>query len=181
MASNGLRIAIIAVSCLWLAGTTALVPRPSPPKKLSDVCKTPEYRQFDFFVGDWDGFETSDRTHAVARNRVQVILDGCVVLEDYEGEDAHKGESFSIYDATRKVWHQTWVTNGGKLLVIEGKLENGAMVLSGSDLTEDGRRRLVRGTRKQFPGGVRENAETSVDGGKSWQVWFDMEFRPHQH
>jgi hypothetical protein len=40
------------------------------------------------------------------------------------------GESFSIYDVSRKVWHQTWVTDRGKLLVIEGGLQQGAMVLS---------------------------------------------------
>jgi hypothetical protein len=176
----GLRIAIIAVSCSLLVGMTALVPRPSPAAKAGNACNAPEYHQFDFFVGDWDAFDTSDPTHAVARNRVQLILDGCVLLEDYEGNDGHEGQSFSIYDASRKIWHQTWVTNNGKLLVIEGKLENGAMVLSGSDLTPEGARRMVRGTWKQFPGGVRENAVTSVDGGKSWQVWFDMEFRPHQ-
>ena len=179
--SAGLRIAICAVSCFFLPGMTTLVPRPAALPRSSQSCKGPEYRQFDFFVGDWDGFETSDPTHVVARNRVHVILDGCVVLEEYRGNDGLEGQSFSIYDATKKVWHQTWVTNDGKLLLIEGKLENGSMVLSGSDVAPHGRHRLVRGTWKQFPGGVRENAVRSVDGGKSWQVWFDMQFRPHQH
>ena len=172
---------IIGVGCSFLAGMTTLVPRPSALARPAESCQAPEYRQFDFFVGDWDGFETTDPSHVVARNRVQLILDGCVVLEDYRGSDGHQGESFSMYDATRQMWHQTWVTNDGKLLVIEGKRENGAMVMSGSDLAPDGRQRLVRGTWKQFPGGVRENALRSVDGGKSWQAWFDMEFRPHQH
>ena len=178
---TGLSVAIIAISCFFLAGVTTLVPRPSALARPAESCQGPEYRQFDFFVGDWDAFETSDPTHVVARNRVQLILDGCVVLEDYRSDDGHEGESFSVYDATRKLWHQTWVTNDGKLLVIEGKLENGAMVLSGSDVAPDRRQRLVRGTWKQFSGGVRENAVRSVDGGKSWQLWFDMEFRPHRH
>ena len=175
-----IRVAIIAVVCVFLLGTRVGT-RAAEPAGPGERCKGPEYRQFDFFVGDWDAFDSSDPAHAVARNRVQLILDGCVVLEDYRGNDGHEGESFSIYDATRKIWHQTWVTNDGKLLVIEGKLEDGAIVLRGSDLTSDGRERLVRGTWKQFPGGVRENAVRSVDGGKSWQVWFDMEFRPHRH
>src|SRR5262249_38658895 len=47
--------------------------------------------------------------------------------------DGHKGESFGIYDASRKVWHHSWVTNRGQLLIIEGNMLDSAMVLSGTD------------------------------------------------
>jgi hypothetical protein len=36
-------------------------------------------------------------------------------------DPCHKGQSFTIYDVARDVWHQTWVTNRGELLEIEGK------------------------------------------------------------
>jgi hypothetical protein len=143
-----------------------------------EACSGAEYRQFDFFVGDWDGFEMEKPEVKVARNRVTRILDGCVVLEDYQGTDGSYGESFSIYDKTRNVWHQSWVTNRGVLLVIEGGMQGDEMVLSGADRTADGKERLVRGVWKVVAGGVRETAVRSVDGGKTWEPWFDMIFRP---
>jgi hypothetical protein len=141
-------------------------------------CSGAEYRQFDFFVGDWDGFEIVKPEVKIARNRVTLILDGCAVLEDYQGTDGTHGESFSIYDASRKVWHQTWLTNRGVLLMIEGGMRGDEMVLSGTDRAADGKERLVRGVWKAVPGGVRETAVRSLDGGKSWEPWFDMIFRP---
>jgi len=79
------------------------------------------YRQFDFWAGDWDVLDVR-RSIPVTHARIDLILDGCVLREDYEGTDGHKGQSFAIYDAARKVWHQSWVTNRGELLEIEGKI-----------------------------------------------------------
>ena len=79
---------------------------------------------------------------------------------------------------SRRLWHQTWVTNRGVLLVIEGGMRGNEMVLSGADRTADGKQRLVRGVWKAVAGGVQETAVRSVDGGKSWEPWFNMIFRP---
>ena len=94
--------------------------------------------------------------------------------EDYQGTDGHKGQSFTIYDAARKVWHQSWVTNRGELLVIEGNIKAGEMVLSGEDHAKGV---LVHGTWKPEKGDVRETAVTSTDGGRTWKPWFDLVFR----
>jgi ketosteroid isomerase-like protein len=110
---------------------------------------------------------------------VDRVLEGCVLREDYQGANGHKGQSFTIYDASRKLWHQTWVTNRSELLEIEGKFQSGEMVLSGSDLTATGEKREVRGVWKPVEGGVRETAATSLDGGNTWKPWFDLIFRPH--
>jgi hypothetical protein len=135
----------------------------------SAPCSAPEYRQFDFWLGDWDSFDIVNSSKD-ARVRVGRILEGCVIHEDYQNIDGHKGESFSIYDASRKVWHQSWFTNRGQLLIIEGKMEDGAMVLAGTDRTTSGEDRHVRGIWKPVDGGVRETAFTSTDGGKTWKV-----------
>jgi len=168
-----IRMAGVCLSILLSIAATA-----RPVHGANAACSAPEYRQFDFFAGDWDGFELDKPDVKVARNRVSSILNGCVLLEDYRGADGSHGESFSIYDASRKVWHQTWVTNRGALLVIEGGMHGDEMVLSGSDRTLDGKERLVRGVWKAVRGGVRETAVRSVDGGKTWTPWFDMIFRP---
>lgn len=62
----------------------------------------------------------------------------------------------SIYDTSRRVWHQTCVTNQGTLLVIEGKFESDEMVLSG--INHKNVDSIVRGVWKPVQGGVRETA-----------------------
>ncbi|HEY6307335.1 MAG TPA: hypothetical protein VI488_12850 [Candidatus Angelobacter sp.] len=172
-----MKVGAVAIVVLFIASLStghaysAANPKPSP-------CVAPEYRQFDFWIGDWDAFE-ADGGAKVARTRVDSILDSCVLLEIYEGTDGHKGESLTIYDVTRKSWHQTWVTNLGQLLVIEGKMQGGEMVLRGVDHGTGGEERLVQGTWKPENGGVREVAVVSTDGGKVWKPWFDLVFRPH--
>jgi hypothetical protein len=79
------------------------------------------------------------------------------------------------------VWHQNWVTNRGQWLLIDGGLQGSEMVLSGVDRTADGKEKLVRGVWKPEGGAVRETAVTSTDGGKTWQPWFDLWFRPRRH
>src|SRR5260370_27716311 len=100
----------------------------------SASCSAPEYHEFDFWLGDWDSFDfgTSKKN---ARVRVNRILHGCVIHEDYQSVGGHKGESFSIYDASRKVWHQSWVTNRRQLLIIEGTLQYDDMGPAGMDRT----------------------------------------------
>jgi hypothetical protein len=73
------------------------------------ACTAPEYHQFDFWVGDWDAFDFDNPTTKAARTQVDLILDGCVLRENYQATDGHQCQSFSIYDASRKVWHQIWV------------------------------------------------------------------------
>jgi ketosteroid isomerase-like protein len=139
-------------------------------------CTAAEHHQFDFWLGDWDVFEADGVTKA-AHVRVERALDGCALRELYEDGTGMKGESLSAYDATRKVWHQTWMTNRGQLLMIEGKMQGDAMVLSGTYRDANGKRAVARGTWKPVADGVRETAVTSTDGGKTWKPWFDLLFR----
>jgi hypothetical protein len=140
-------------------------------------CDQPAYRQFDFWIGDWNAYDIATGKKD-AHVKVERILDGCVLHEDYQATNGHQGQSFSIYDASRKLWHQTWVTNDGRLLEIEGTFTDGEMVLTGTDLTSDGRQQQARGIWKPVKGAVRETGTTSLDGGKTWQPWFDLIFRP---
>ena len=178
---GGIAAAFLAFAASQAAATRSNSSSAQPARRIASpaapACSAPEYRQFDFWIGDWDAFEAGEKA-AEARVRVTRILGGCVLLEDYEQPGGAKGESFSIYDASRKVWHQTWVTNRGKLLVIEGKFDAGTMVLSGVDHARGDT--LVRGVWKPMAGGVRETAVLSTDGGKSWKPWFDLYFHPHK-
>jgi ketosteroid isomerase-like protein len=172
------RIFILVLALFATAGGETAGRMSSHQAGTANPCLASEFRQFDFWLGDWDAFDTG-KSAIVARAHVAPILDGCVLREDYQSVAGLKGQSFSIYDPSRKVWHQNWVTNSGQLLVIEGKLEAGEMILAGADLTADGKERRVRGIWRPVEGGVRETAVTSTDAGGTWQPWFDIIFRPH--
>ncbi len=175
-----LRIAAVAIAVLF-ATTTGVATRPTTAAQSTSptvACTAPEYHQLDFWIGDWDAYDVGEPAKPVARTRVDRLLDGCVFKENYQGVNGGEGQSFSIYDATRKLWHQSWVTNRGKLLVIEGQFQNGEMVLSGTDYFTAGHP-IVRGVWKREDGGVRETAVTSTDDGVTWKPLFDLIFRPH--
>jgi hypothetical protein len=142
-------------------------------------CAAPMYRAFDFWLGDWDTFDSdAPGKPSIARNHVDSILDGCVLREDYGQNDGHHGQSFTLYDASRQLWHQSWVTNRGELLVLEGRLQGGRIVLSGIDHAHHDAQ--VRVSWEPVSDGVREIAVTSNDGGKRWQPTFDIVFRKHR-
>jgi len=164
-------LCIFLASCLALAGDAASA-KPSP-------CSASEFRQLDFWAGDWDVFDVANPATQVARVKVDHILDGCVLREDYQDNEGHKGQSFSIYDAALKAWHQSWVTNRGQILLLNGGLDGNQIVLNATEHTLDGENKLIRGTWKPVEGGVRETAVTSLDEGKTWKPWFDLMFRPH--
>ena len=179
--TTGLKPALVFAIVLlaaWLP-SVAYPPAPADSARASS-CGAAEYHGFDFWVGDWNIFDVDNPETLVARTRVDHILDGCVLLEDYQGTDGLHGESFTVYDARRQAWHQTWVTNRGVLLVIEGKMQSGEMILGGISHPSDGKdkEKYVRGVWKPVTGGVRETAVTSTDGGKTWNPWFDLMFRP---
>jgi len=166
---------------LVLLAFRALATSPLSPALGSDMpgatCSTPSYREFDFWLGDWDVFEI-DGTAPVAHVRVERTLDGCALRETYESTDGMRGESLSAYDASRQLWQQSWFTNRGQLLVIEGHRNAAAMVLQGTRKSAEGVE-IVRGTWKPESAGVRETAVTSTDGGKTWKPWFDLMFRKY--
>ena len=138
-------------------------------------CGTPEHRQFDFWVGSWNVFDVGDSDSSVGHARVERILEGCALREIYDGRNGLSGQSLSIYDLGRKLWHQSWVTNRGQLLVIEGRLKGDRMVLEGE--YPPGTSTRIRGVWSRMGDAVRETAETSSDGGKTWQPLFDLVFR----
>ena len=165
-------LGVLAGAAFLLAANASGARVPEPPR-----CSASEYRQFDFWLGDWDVFDAGDSKPSM-RIKVEKILDSCALRESYKDVNGMVGESLNIYDASRKVWHQTWVTNRGALLVLEGGMENGRMALRATETTKDG---LVQWRAFWIPQGaeVRETAETSSDGGKTWKPKFDIIFRKH--
>ena len=144
-------------------------PKPAP-------CNSSEYRQFDFWIGDWDVTVLNGKV--AGRNLIKPILGGCVLHENWNGNGGFVGQSFNGYDATRKGWRQTWVDGQGGSLILEGNFANGRMTLSDKDTAAKSRANVVNEIAWTMlaDGAVRQLWRTSADGGKTWAVAFDGKY-----
>jgi hypothetical protein len=100
------------------------------------ACSGDEYRQFDFWIGDWEVLD-EDGTRQ-GPNRIEVILDGCALEESWVGTTGSVGRSFNTFDRQTGRWHQTWVDNSGLLLLLDGEFDGSSMVLAGTGKNRDG-------------------------------------------
>jgi hypothetical protein len=148
-----------------------LLSQPEQGSPKSPPCSSYEYKQFDFWVGDWDSFDAKGVIQG--HNLVEKILGGCVLQEYWMGTDGARGTSFSLYDATRKVWNQTWVSNHGNLLPIEGYLQGKSLILTGTHVGADGRVELHRTIWTPTDYGVYQLWDFSKDGGKTWETNYE--------
>ena len=165
------------VSVLTQAVATAAVATPTHP----NCTAAAEYHQLDFWIGDWDTFETdAPNGPSEARARVDATAQGCAIHELYEQSDGLIGDSILSYDPVRKGWQQTWVTNRGAIMVIVGNFKDGALVLEGEVHLKDGTAVTQRITWKVQDNGVREFAVVSKDKGKTWAPAFDVLFLKHK-
>ena len=157
---------LAAIALLSPALALAQTPPAAPPPG----CPAEVRRQFDFWVGDWS--VTVGGQHA-GDNRIDKILSGCALLENWTGAGGMSGKSLNFYDPVRERWHQTWIDDRGGSLALDGTFTAGSMVLSGTQQDKAGKTTLNRITWTALPSGqVRQVWETSADG-KSWTVAFD--------
>jgi hypothetical protein len=134
-------------------------------------CDAPAHRAFDFWLDEWQ-VRTPDGKLA-GTNRIEREYDGCVLHERYTTSHGYSGESLNIYDASRKLWHQTWVDSSGTLLLLEGGIRDGKMVLEGQTTGADAQ--LVKHRITWTPnadGSVRQLWE-STDAKGQWSTTFD--------
>ncbi|HEY2849827.1 MAG TPA: hypothetical protein VGI97_08115, partial [Gemmatimonadaceae bacterium] len=158
------RAVAAAIAAATVPSTSGAV-RAADARRATAACAGAEFREFDFFVGEWDVYDVGS-SKLKAHNSVSRMLDGCAVREVYRRLDGYTGESFSTYDASRRRWHQSWVTNQGELLLLDGGMKDGAMMLAGPEQPTNGTASTIRGVwKREANGSVRETAERTTDGG----------------
>ena len=142
--------------------TTTDAPTDSPPP-----CTADEYRQFDFWVGEWSVAQADGSI--AGENSIQPILNGCVLLERWQGNSGFVGNSFNAWDAAEGVWRQTWVDGSGGRLDLTGGLDGDDMVLSGERPGREGGivKHEIRWT-PQEDGTVKQHWRASKDDGDTW-------------
>ena len=151
--------------------TTSLVVALMSPPAGAGSCDSASHRGFDFWLGHWE-VRTPDGKLA-GTNRIEREYDGCVLHERYATPKGYSGESLNIYDVSRKTWHQTWVDSTGTLLLLEGGLRDGSMVLEGQTASADAPATRHRITwTPNADGSVRQFWE-STDSRGEWTTAFD--------
>lgn len=131
----------------------------------------PEYKQFDFWVGEWD---VMVQNQIVGTNTVERTVSGCIILENWTAAQGGTGKSFNYYDSNTGKWHQDWVGSGGGVLHLSGEYKDGAMRYEGVTVARNGSKTFERLTFFNLgPDRVRQLWEQSSDGGKTWVSVFD--------
>jgi hypothetical protein len=139
-------------------------------ESIAEVCSADEYRQFDFWVGEWEVKNGADAV--VGTNVITRVANGCGVHEYWRGASGGSGTSINWYDQRTGKWHQVWV-GLGLYLDLSGGIESGKMVLAGERETPEG---VVIDRIVWTPlddGRVRQLWEMSSDGGETWAQQFD--------
>ncbi len=175
-------VVLLAAGMLWagaVAARAAAAPpqgaaKPSSPAQRPEPCAAPEYRQFDFWLGEWVVHNPAGKQ--VGTSRIEGILSGCALAEHWTGAGVSRGTSLNFYDAQHQRWHQTWIDNQGAPLELDGHLAAGKMVLEGESPSrrQPGKMILNRITGSKLDRDrVQQVWEVSPDGGKTWKIIFD--------
>lgn len=156
--------------------SAAAAPAPPPP------CTGPEYSGLDFWVGTWDAAwpAAGGNPAGTATNRIEKILGGCVISENFEaaGPSPLIGKSYSTFSPRQKKWRQTWVDNQSSYLDFDGDFSNpDGKIFAMDSVAPDGKPRKMRMVFKNITSDAFDwSWESSTDGGKTWQVQWPIHY-----
>jgi hypothetical protein len=167
---------IYALVAAMLFATAALLAQTPSDGAQAVACSAPEYRQFDFWLGDW---EVRNATGQLAgTNRIERIEGGCGLQENRRGTKGVTGRSINTYWPSTGRWHQMWIGSDGLLLRLDGRYDGEKMVLEGDTARGAGGVIRNRITWSRLAGGkVRQLWEQSADAGETWSATFDGTYR----
>ena len=150
-------LAACAAPAASAAPATPAAPAPAAAAKAAapaKPCAGPEFRQFDFWIGDCDltvrarSSPTSDQWgEAKGHQHVESILSGCAIAEHFSTAGPGtpwSGASYSSWQPQLSAWRQTWVDDSGGFLLFRGAFENGAMTLYGEPREAGGKKFQMR-------------------------------------
>jgi hypothetical protein len=139
-------------------------------------CDDAEFKQFDFWLGDWDVTTAADGVHAGASS-ISKEMNGCVVWENWTSAGGpYFGKSYNTWNFNLKRWEQYWVDTSGGVMFFHGGLKGDIMDYWTDDVPQSTGGTLLR--HLQFfnlgPDKVRQFSQGSTDGGKTWHTEYDL-------
>jgi len=143
-------------------------------------CDSPAHHQFDFWIGAWD---VSNPDGHAGTNTVTLEENACLIHEHWKGAEGSSGQSFNYFDGADGKWHQVWVDANGLVLVLSGDYRDGRLAFTGERPAREGGEGFVRHKVtfiKNSDGTVRQLWEASRDGGATWRIVFDGQYRKRE-
>lgn len=166
---------MIATAALFFAASTATAAAQTP---AAPPCAGAMHHQLDFWIGDWAVFQQGDDKTQIATSRIESVMTGCGIRENYSAPNApggaYAGTSYSGYDRNDGKWHQMYVDTNGNVTWYTGGLESTDMVLHAP--AAKGALQMMT-YRPQSDGSVRQIGVVSTDGGKTWTPSYDYVYR----
>jgi hypothetical protein len=143
-------------------------------KAVRPCTASPQYRQFDFWIGEWE-VQVNGSGQPAGSSSVQLILGDCIILENWTGARGMNGKSFNLYNSARQKWQQTWVNDRGIITEFVGEFKSDRMEFLTEQAGPDGSKQRRRMTLFNLgPDRVRQFSEMSTDEGKTWTVQYDL-------
>ncbi len=140
------------------------------------TCSSEKSHEFDFWIGNW---EVTAGGQLAGHNRIEPILGGCVLQENWKGAGGSAGSSFNFFNPQLGKWQQFWVWRNGTTLYLTGSYADGKMTLSGTSIDREGKAVENRITwQNNDDDTVRQVWEVSKDAGESWATVFDGLYTP---
>ena len=162
--------------CLLIASTGAFAQQPPP----QYGCDSPESKQLDFWVGDWELSYKSGEQVGTSRNRITKSLDGCVVMEEFTGAPGTKlnGRSYSTFDRVTKQWKQAWVDNTASYLDFTGGLLPDGRMHFAREAGPPGKRFRQRMVWQDVKAdSMKWLWQRSDDDGATWKTMWEIDYR----
>ncbi|MBS1512113.1 MAG: hypothetical protein JST86_14790 [Bacteroidetes bacterium] len=147
------------------------------------ACSDTQCRAFDFWVGNWEVFAKNGKK--AGDSKISLILDSCVVLEEWTSANAqkgviYKGKSFNTYNAASHQWQQTWVDNTGSTTeFLRGVATSGQIIFYADNVPSVNGKAFMRRLTftKLNDNEVRQWGEKSDDNGQTWVTEYDLDYR----
>ena len=156
--------------CCTALSSQAQTAAPAEPCK--DTQLHPEYRQLDFWVGDWTVYKDKVKLSDVT---VEKILKDCALSETWTAAHGSDGRGMATYNPLNKKWEYFWVADRGYTSHFTGQLLQNEMQFVIEQPTPDGKTHLRRWSLIKLPdGGVRELSVGSLDNGQHWSTEYDF-------
>jgi Tetratricopeptide repeat len=139
-----------------------------------------EFRQFDFWIGNWSVTTTKEHT-PVGVSHIERTIGDCVIWENWTSlaDSGYTGKSYNIYNTGQQRWEQFWVDNQGGMIHFHGELRDGVMDFLTDDIPQPDGKQLRRRLRffNVEPGVVRQYSQGSTDNGHTWTDEYDFTYR----
>jgi len=159
-------LAITAASCSLSAQSSSGASAPTP------CANDAERHRFDFWIGEWT--VTTKDGSPQGSSVIQSVSGGCALLENWTSGRGGHGKSLNAYNPQIRQWQQYWIGQDGNVFEYRGSQFDGTSL---TFIVKDEASPLSVGHLTFTPidsNTVRQHAEKSADGGKSWTTTYDL-------